>query len=222
MSAYTSFVAIDSEVRNPGGEGQTVSVPVPLPDQVSPLAAPGHAYVTGNAVKYKAQEALSGFLCRKQAVPPSAGIGRDERACRPDLRQTQPCPLSWRKKTARKTTQSPVSGRSESEEPSMRRRCERSSRPPSRRGPTTKTWRTSWGSVMLALIVDAGRQGCPRMGPEQGGLGRRGPARAPGTCPGAFLSQDRGTFDHLRRPLVLMCVHSAAAQAWLTKHQPLP
>ncbi len=79
MSAYTSFVAIDSEVRNPGGEGQTVSVPVPLPDQVSPLAAPGHAYVTGQAVKYKAQEALSGFPCRKQAVPPSPVIGRDER-----------------------------------------------------------------------------------------------------------------------------------------------
>ncbi len=83
MSAYTSFVAIDSEVRNPGGEGQTVSVPVPLPDQVSPLAAPGHAYVTGNAVKYKAQEALSGFLCRKQAAPSTAGIGRDERALSP-------------------------------------------------------------------------------------------------------------------------------------------
>ena len=83
MSAYTSFVAIDSEVRNPGGEGRTVSVPVPLPDQVSPLAAPGHAYVTGNAVKYKAQGALSEFLCRKQAAPSTAGIGRDERALSP-------------------------------------------------------------------------------------------------------------------------------------------
>ncbi len=83
MSAYTSFVAIDSEVRNPGGEGQAVSVPVPLPDQVSPLAAPHHAYVTGTSVQYGAREALSGFFCRKQAVPPSAGIGRDERAWSP-------------------------------------------------------------------------------------------------------------------------------------------
>ncbi len=83
MSAYTSFVAIDSEARNPGGEGQAVSVPVPLPDQVSPLAAPGHAYVTGTAVKYKAQESLSGFLCRNQAMPPSSGLGRDERALAP-------------------------------------------------------------------------------------------------------------------------------------------
>ena len=83
MSAYTSFVAIDSEVRNPGGEGQTVSVPVPLPDQVSPLAAPGHAYVTGKAVKYSAPMSSNAFLCRKQAVPPCADIGREERAGSP-------------------------------------------------------------------------------------------------------------------------------------------
>ena len=81
MSAYTSFVAIDSEVRNPGGDGgETVLVPLPLPDQVSPLAAPGHAYVTGTSLQVKAREALSGFLCRTQAVAPSAGTGRDERA----------------------------------------------------------------------------------------------------------------------------------------------
>jgi Ca-activated chloride channel family protein len=81
MSAYTSFVAIDSEVRNPGGQGRTVSVPIPLPDQVSPLAAPGHAYVTAKGMKYSASVATNGFLCRKQSVPPSnAGIGRDERA----------------------------------------------------------------------------------------------------------------------------------------------
>ena len=44
MSAYTSFVAVDSQVRNPAGEPQPIAVPVPLPDQVSPLAAPPHAY----------------------------------------------------------------------------------------------------------------------------------------------------------------------------------
>jgi Ca-activated chloride channel family protein len=80
MSAYTSFVAIDSEVRNPGGEGQTVSVPVPLPDQVSPLAAPGHAYVTRKCAKHMTPVASNGVLCREQAVPPSAGMGRDEMA----------------------------------------------------------------------------------------------------------------------------------------------
>jgi len=80
MSAYTSFVAIDSEVRNPGGEGQTVSVPVPLPDQVSPLAAPGHAYVTHKGKKYSAPVCSNGVLWRKQALPPCGVIGRDERA----------------------------------------------------------------------------------------------------------------------------------------------
>jgi len=77
MSAYTSFIAIDSEVHNPGGQGRTVSVPIPLPDQVSPLAAPGHAYVTAEGMKYSASVAS----CRKQAAPPAnAGIGRDEGA----------------------------------------------------------------------------------------------------------------------------------------------
>jgi hypothetical protein len=48
---------------------------------VSPLAAPGHAYVTAKGMKYSASVATNGFLCRKQSVPPSnAGIGRDERA----------------------------------------------------------------------------------------------------------------------------------------------
>ncbi|MEW6444158.1 MAG: VIT domain-containing protein [bacterium] len=47
MSAYTSFVAIDSQVRNTSGDSRTVAVPVPLPDQVSPLAAPPHAYAGG-------------------------------------------------------------------------------------------------------------------------------------------------------------------------------
>ena len=79
MSAYTSFVAIDSEVRNPGGEGQTVSVPIPLPDQVSHLAAPGHAYITRKSAKYRAPMAANGFLCREQAAPPSSVTGRDER-----------------------------------------------------------------------------------------------------------------------------------------------
>jgi Ca-activated chloride channel family protein len=80
MSAYTSFVAIDSEVRNPGGESQAVSVPIPLPDQVSPLAAPGHAYPTPKGMKASAPMALNGFLCRKQALPPCSVGGRDEMA----------------------------------------------------------------------------------------------------------------------------------------------
>jgi Ca-activated chloride channel family protein len=75
MSAYTSFVAIDSQVRNPGGEGQTVSVPVPLPDQVSPLAAPGHAYVTAGSAQYGARKEMRGFFCEKMAPLSSDEMG---------------------------------------------------------------------------------------------------------------------------------------------------
>jgi Ca-activated chloride channel family protein len=34
MSAFTSFVAVDSSVRTAGEHGTTVSVPVPVPDGV--------------------------------------------------------------------------------------------------------------------------------------------------------------------------------------------
>jgi Ca-activated chloride channel homolog len=45
MSRYTSMVAVDVMVRNQGGKQGTVNVPVPLPDGVSPSAAPPSAYV---------------------------------------------------------------------------------------------------------------------------------------------------------------------------------
>ncbi len=74
MSAYTSFVAIDSQVRNKDGEAQTVAVPVPLPDQVSPYAAPGHAYVGGaGALGFSSMKnAKKGLLCQRLAAPPPA------------------------------------------------------------------------------------------------------------------------------------------------------
>ncbi|MBS1190949.1 MAG: von Willebrand factor type like domain [Rhodocyclaceae bacterium] len=40
LTAYTSFVAIDSEVRNKEGNGATVAQPLPLPEGVSDLAVP--------------------------------------------------------------------------------------------------------------------------------------------------------------------------------------
>ena len=73
MSAYTSFVAIDSQVRNPGGESQTVAVPIPLPDQVSPLAAPPQAYSLGAPLARSQIGGLGGGLvCEKRAALPSA------------------------------------------------------------------------------------------------------------------------------------------------------
>jgi len=73
MSAYTSFVAIDSQVRNPGGESRTVAVPVPLPDQVSPLAAPPHAYsLAASLAKSQIGGLGGGLLCERRAERQSA------------------------------------------------------------------------------------------------------------------------------------------------------
>lgn len=38
LTAYTSFVAVDSEVRNQGGEAATVKQPLPMPEGVSDMA----------------------------------------------------------------------------------------------------------------------------------------------------------------------------------------
>lgn len=43
LTSYTSFVAIDSEVRRKGGEAATVNQPLPLPEGVSDYALPGSA-----------------------------------------------------------------------------------------------------------------------------------------------------------------------------------
>ena len=40
LTAYTSFVAVDSEVRNKGGEAATVKQPLPMPEGVSDMALP--------------------------------------------------------------------------------------------------------------------------------------------------------------------------------------
>ena len=45
VSKYTAFVAVDTVVRNQGGQQERVAVPVPLPAGVSERAAPRAAYV---------------------------------------------------------------------------------------------------------------------------------------------------------------------------------
>ncbi len=50
LSAYTSFVAIDSEVRRQGGDVTTVKQPLPLPEGVSDLAVGGMGYAPMLAV----------------------------------------------------------------------------------------------------------------------------------------------------------------------------
>ena len=77
MSAYTSFVAIDSQVRNIEGTSQTMPIPVPLPDQVSQLAAPSHAYMRSGPGKGYLGRAMSGLKCRKALAPMAAAPVRE-------------------------------------------------------------------------------------------------------------------------------------------------
>jgi Ca-activated chloride channel homolog len=41
LTAYTSFIAVHEEIRNPGGQAQNVKQPLPLPQGVSNLAVGG-------------------------------------------------------------------------------------------------------------------------------------------------------------------------------------
>ena len=49
LTQYTSFIAVDQVVRNPGGQGATANQPSPLPEGVSNLAV-GEASALGAAV----------------------------------------------------------------------------------------------------------------------------------------------------------------------------
>jgi Ca-activated chloride channel family protein len=60
LTAYTSFVAVDTEVRNIGGQQTTVKQPLPLPQGVSD-------YAVGSM---KSAQADSSLLARKEASPP--------------------------------------------------------------------------------------------------------------------------------------------------------
>lgn len=44
LTAYTSFVAVDSEVRNTNGDSSTIKQPLPLPEGVSDYAVGGRVY----------------------------------------------------------------------------------------------------------------------------------------------------------------------------------
>jgi Ca-activated chloride channel family protein len=59
LTAYTSFVAVDTEIRNQGGEQTTIKQPLPLPQGVSD-------YAVGMA---KLSQAPSSLLARKEAAP---------------------------------------------------------------------------------------------------------------------------------------------------------
>ena len=60
LTAYTSFIAVDTEVRNQGGEQATIKQPLPLPQGVSD-------YAVGSA---KMSLAPSSLMARKEAPAP--------------------------------------------------------------------------------------------------------------------------------------------------------
>ncbi|MGV8074534.1 MAG: VIT domain-containing protein [Syntrophobacteraceae bacterium] len=66
LSAYTSFVAIDSEIRRKGGDVTTVKQALPLPEGVSDLAVGGRAYAPMAAAP--AGGRLSGPLLMRESV----------------------------------------------------------------------------------------------------------------------------------------------------------
>ncbi|MGA2958782.1 MAG: VIT domain-containing protein [Thermodesulfobacteriota bacterium] len=60
LTAYTSFVAVDTEVRNNGGQQTTIKQPLPLPQGVSD-------YAIGSM---KSAQAPASFMARKEAPAP--------------------------------------------------------------------------------------------------------------------------------------------------------
>lgn len=63
LTAYTSFIAVDNQVRNKGGDAATVQQPLPLPQGVSDYAVGGPA----------------GMLARAASAPfPTKGIAADD------------------------------------------------------------------------------------------------------------------------------------------------
>jgi Ca-activated chloride channel family protein len=78
LTAYTSFVAIDSLVRNKEGESTTVNQPLPLPQGVSDYAVGRPAYAPASApMYYKAKSGPHGGLAMAEKKDMVAG-GRQE------------------------------------------------------------------------------------------------------------------------------------------------
>ncbi len=78
LTAYTSFVAVDNEVRNADGKLTTVKQPLPLPEGVSDYAVGGPANYAaapsmprGYAMQYKSEKHFAGdkLAAREQQAP---------------------------------------------------------------------------------------------------------------------------------------------------------
>ncbi len=73
LTAYTSFVAVDTQVRNTGGRPTTIKQPLPLPQGVSD-------YAVGGAMLCKTSAPLSMSVAREQAARDASGFKEGEGA----------------------------------------------------------------------------------------------------------------------------------------------
>jgi Ca-activated chloride channel family protein len=81
LTEYTSFVAIDSLVRNKGGEQETIKQPLPLPDGVSDLAVGGSigkARFAKNA-RLKVSQKAAVRSMNQAPMPSAAPVASEER-----------------------------------------------------------------------------------------------------------------------------------------------
>jgi Ca-activated chloride channel homolog len=85
LTAYTSFVAIDSEIRNKTGDSATIKQPLPLPQGVSDYAVgTGYMpspYAMSPSVRYKASKGIAssrGGYVPEDAAEATADIKKDE------------------------------------------------------------------------------------------------------------------------------------------------
>ena len=91
LTAYTSFVAVDTEVRNTNGKPTTVKQPLPLPEGVSDYAVGGHGnYAAAPAMyksmgtRYKMESSLSEdkLTAREMKTPGKKDKGQSVRVVR--------------------------------------------------------------------------------------------------------------------------------------------
>lgn len=80
LTAYTSFVAVDTEIRNRGGKATTVRQPLPLPEGVSDSAVGGMLSRSTAPMKFKQYAAAA----EEASVPQTLLAGKKEQ------KQTQP------------------------------------------------------------------------------------------------------------------------------------
>ncbi|MBI3132223.1 MAG: VWA domain-containing protein [Acidobacteria bacterium] len=90
LTAHTSFVAVDTQVRNAGGQATSVTQPLPLPEGVSDMAV-GHQSAAGGALAYAPPPASPVYSAyeAKANLAAKEDLGRRERATNTDQAAAQ-------------------------------------------------------------------------------------------------------------------------------------